>query len=110
MNIDDAHKAVDFIRDNASTYANAKAERIGLEEFRKSKKALLMNECSKEMPVNAREQYAYSHPEYIQIIEGLKEAIRVEETLKWQMTAAEMRCEVLRSAEASARVEGRVTQ
>jgi hypothetical protein len=110
MNIDDAHKAVDFIRDNASVFANAKADRIGLEEWRKSKKALLMNECPAGTPVNAREQFAYSHPEYIQIIDGLKEAVKVEETIKWQMVAAEMRCEVLRSAEASARAEGRATQ
>lgn len=109
MNIEDAHLAVNFIRDNAEKFANAKAERLGLEEFRKSKKALLMNECPSTMPVNAREQYAYSHPEYIQLIEGLKEAVRVEEKLKWQMTAAEMRCEVLRSAEASARMEVRST-
>jgi hypothetical protein len=110
MNIDDAHKAVDFIRDNAAKFADAKAARVGIEEFRKSKKALLMNECPPSTPVNAREQYAYSHPDYIQLIEGIKEAVRIEETLKWQMTAAEMRVEVLRSAEASARAEGRATQ
>lgn len=110
MNIDDAHRAVDFIRDNAAKFANAKAERIGIEEYRKSKKALLMNECSPSMAVNAREQYAYSHADYLVLIEALKEAVRVEETLKWQMTAAELRCEVLRSAEASARAEGKAVQ
>ena len=36
------YKTVDFILENAPRYAKAKAERIYLEEFRKTKKALLM--------------------------------------------------------------------
>jgi len=32
-------RALDFIRDNAQPYANAKAQRVYLENFRKSKKA-----------------------------------------------------------------------
>ena len=56
-----------FIYRQAPLYAKAKAERVRLEEFRKSKKALLMAEC--EAPaVNAREQYAYAHPDYIVLI------------------------------------------
>jgi len=35
----DPHKAVDFIIANSRKYAQAKAHRIFLEEFRKSKKA-----------------------------------------------------------------------
>ena len=38
----DPHKAIDFIYKQAPLYAKAKAERVRLEEFRKSKKALLM--------------------------------------------------------------------
>ena len=41
----DPHKAIDFIYKQAPLYAKAKAERVRLEEFRKSKKALLMAEC-----------------------------------------------------------------
>ena len=36
------YKAIDYIVANAPKYAKAKAERIYLEEFRKTKKALLM--------------------------------------------------------------------
>ena len=57
----DPNAAVDFLLANAGKYADAKAARIHIEEFRKSKKALLMGECA-EKAVNAREQYAYSHP------------------------------------------------
>lgn len=39
------NQAVDFLLKNAGLYAKAKAERVYLEEFRKSKKALLMQEA-----------------------------------------------------------------
>ena len=42
MNEIDPQKAVDYLRDNADKFAKAKAERVYLEEFRKSKKSLLM--------------------------------------------------------------------
>jgi len=105
----DPNKAVDFLLEHAEKYAKAKANRIQIEEFKKSKKALLMNQCSAET-VNAREQYAYSHSEYIQLIEGLKEAVEIEESLKWKMTAAQMRVDVWRSMESTARAEGRAVQ
>ena len=38
----DIFRSLDFIRDNAPAFAKAKAARIYLEEFRKSKKALCM--------------------------------------------------------------------
>ena len=105
----DPNKAVDFMLEHEEKYASAKANRIHIEEFRKSKKALLMNLCTAET-VNAREQFAYSHPDYIQLIEGLKHAVEVEESLRWKMTAAQMRVEIWRSLEATARAEGRATQ
>jgi hypothetical protein len=105
----DPNKAVDFLLEHAEKYAKAKANRIQIEEFRKSKKALLMNQCSAET-VNAREQYAYSHSEYIQLIEGLKEAVEIEESLKWKMTAAQMRVEIWRSMESTARLQDRATK
>ena len=41
----DPNQAVDFLLKNAGLFAKAKAQRIYLEEFRKSKKALLMQEA-----------------------------------------------------------------
>ena len=89
----DPHKAVDFILSNASKFAQAKANRVYIEGFLKSKKALLMNSCDEKSAV-AREQFAYSHPEYIELLTGLKSSIEVEETLKWQITAAQARVEI----------------
>jgi len=104
----DPQRAVDFLIEHSRQYAQAKADRVHLEHFRKSKKALLMSACP-EKAVTAREQYAYSHPDYIALLEGLREAVRVEEALRWRLTAAQLRVEVWRTQEASARAEGRAT-
>ena len=103
----DPNKAVDYIISNAGKYAQAKAQRVYLEHFRSSKKALLMAACT-EKAANAREQYAYSHPEYIALLDGLKSAVEVEETLRWQQIAAQLRVEIWRSQEASNRSQDRV--
>lgn len=105
----DPNKAIDFLLKNAEKYAQAKAQRIYLEEFRKSKKALLMNE-STEKAANAREQFAYSHPDYIGVLDGLKSAVETEEMLKWHQIAAQLRVEVWRSQEASNRGIERATR
>ena len=92
----DPNKAVDYIIANAGKYAQAKAQRVYIEHFRSSKKALLMAACT-EKAANAREQYAYSHPEYIALLDGLKSAVEVEETLRWQQIAAQLRVEIWRT-------------
>ena len=102
----DPNAAVDFLLANAGKYAKAKAERIYIEEYRKSKKAILMGECV-EKAANAREQYAYSHPEYVALLDGLKDAVEVEENLKWHQIAAQLRVEIWRSQEASNRNQER---
>lgn len=93
--------ANDYIRDNAQEYAKAKAERIYIEKFRKSKKALLVQEASGT--VQARESYAYGHPDYIQLLSGLREAVEVEEAIKWRMVAAQAKIEIWRTQEATKR-------
>lgn len=102
----DPNKAIDYIIANASKYAAAKANRVFIEEFRKSKKALLMAESSAEA-ANAREQYAYAHPDYIGLIDGFKAAVEVEETLKWELIAAQLRVDVWRTQEATNRNQER---
>ena len=103
------HDAIDYIIKHGRIFAEAKARRIFLEEFRKSKKAMLMAQSTAEA-ANAREQWAYAHPEYVQLLEGIREAVQDEEKLRWDLIAAQARVEVWRSEEASARAEGRATQ
>ncbi len=105
----DPNAAVDYILKNASKFAEAKANRVYLEEFRKSQKALLMNE-SDATTVNAREQYAYSHADYVALLEGLKEAVMIEEKLRWDLIAAQARGEIWRTQSANDRRQDRATQ
>lgn len=105
----DPDKAVQFIIDNAPVFAQAKANRIHIEAFMKTKKALLMKESTGKT-VSERETDAYADKEYRDLLEGLREAVEVEETLKWRMTAAEASIEVWRTREATNRAEGRVTR
>lgn len=99
---------LNFIRDNAPIYAKAKAERVYLEEFRKSKKAMLMKEVQAEYPsVAAQEREAYSHPEYLELLEGLREATEQEECLRWRMIAAQAKISAWQTFEATRRVEAK---
>lgn len=98
---------LDYIRDNAKKYALAKANRIYLEEFRKTKKAQLMGERPGE-PVNAQERYAYAHFGYADLLEGLRQAIEEEENLRWKLIAAQAKIEVWRSLSANQRAEAKV--
>ena len=102
----DPNAAVDYILANSGKFAAAKAQRVYLEEFRKSKKALLMSECT-DKAANAREQYAYSHADYLTLLEGLKSAIEVEEKLRWELIGAQLRVEIWRTQEASNRNQDR---
>jgi len=98
----DANQAIDFIYKNATPYAQAKATRVYLDEFRKSKKAMLMQGSSETSAV-AQEKDAYAHPEYLELLAGIRSAVEIEELLRWQMRAAELRVDVWRSEESSAR-------
>lgn len=97
-------RALDFIRDNAKKLAEAKANRVYLEQFRKSKKAILF-QMAPEKTMAEKENWAYGHDEYIEILKGLKEAVEIEEKLKFQIRAAELKIEVWRSLNANERFE-----
>ena len=105
-------EAAQTIRDKAPAYGEAKAQRVYLDEFRKSKKALLMKDAL-EMgyeAANAQEREAYADPAYQQLIKGLAAAIEKEETLKWEIEAARLDIEIFRTREATARLQDRAHQ
>ena len=97
------NRAVTFILENASKYALAKATRVQLEEFRKSKKAILASE--EEGSLGAKEMYAYAHRDYIELLMQIKDAIAVEEELRWKLEAAKLRVEVWKTEEYTKRAE-----
>jgi len=103
------YKAVEFIIENSAKYAEAKAKRIYITEFRKSKKALLFANAIGNT-IADKENYAYSHPEYIEVLDDLKKAVAVAEKLRWMLVASQARIDVYRTQEASNRNIDRSTQ
>jgi len=98
-----AHLAINFILNNAPKYAQAKATRVQLEEYRKSKKAILMS--NEEGTLGAKEMYAYAHADYVALLFQIKDAIAEEEELRWKLEAAKLRVEVWKTEEYTKRVE-----
>ena len=86
-------ECLDFLRDNAKAYAKAKSERIYLEEFRKTKKALCMQYAENNGVKTAamQERDAYADTEYSKLLDALKHAVEEEERLRWLMVAAQAR-------------------
>jgi hypothetical protein len=102
----DPYAHADFIFENAERSAKAKSARVYLQEFRKTKKAILMAHSTAKTAAD-REVYAYSHPDYLEVINCIKLAVEEEELLHWQMVAAQARIEIWRSQEASNRQQDR---
>lgn len=101
MNIDELAREIWKL---GKEYAQAKANRVYLQEFRKSKKAILFSQAP-DGTIADRENYAYSHAEYMEVLNGLKEATEKEEACKWKLVALETRVDVWRTQEASKRAE-----
>jgi hypothetical protein len=57
-----------------------------------------------------QETYAYAHPDYIEILEGIREAVELEERYRWLMTAAQTRISVWQTEQYNARLEIKATQ
>lgn len=94
-------------RSSIEEAAKAKANVVYLTEFRKSKKAILMQEAQVKglKTGQERESYAYSHKEYTDLLLGLKEAVETHESLRNRMVIAQERIGIYRTHEASKRKE-----
>lgn len=89
-------------------YSEAAANRAYISEFRKSKKAILMAEAERQnpgWPIAKQERYAYAHPEYLEMLDGLKAAIQIDVMLKHKIQVITMRFEQWRSKQATIRQE-----
>ena len=102
-------KAIQYLIDTAPLYSKAKATRMYLEEFRKSRKAQLMSQAGTEV-LGKQETYAYAHQDYIDILEGIRQAVETEEKYRWLMTAAQARISVWQTEQYNARLEIKATQ
>lgn len=100
-------KAVDYLRDNATKAAQARANRIYLEEFRKTIKAEIMRENPKES-LGSQEAMAYSHDRYRQHLLVMKDAIQQDEYMKWMLAAAQAKISAWQTENANNRALGKV--
>jgi len=98
---EDATKCLEYIVMYAPKYAEAKANRVYMHEFRKTKRAQLFLKGSGT--VAECQAYAESHDDYIQTLKSLKEATDLEEKYKWYLIAAQAKLEIYRTISANQR-------
>lgn len=96
-------KAIRYIAENAPLYAQAKANRVFIENYLRTVKARLMNEETGTL--GNKEAYAYAHADYVAQLEALKIATEEEERLKYMLSAAQARLEVWKVQEYGRRAE-----
>jgi hypothetical protein len=99
-------KALDYLRDTATDAAQARANRLYLDDFSRVLKAQIMSERLAE-PVNAQERHAYADIRYQNHLEGLKQAIFLDERFRFLREAASARVEAWRTYQANLRAEGK---
>jgi hypothetical protein len=109
VHMDEPTLAIEFIIKTAPLYAKAKSDRMFLEEYRRSKHAQLKSLAGTEV-LGKQDTFAYAHPEYVEILEGIRAAVEIEERYRWLMTAAQAKVECWRTAQYSARIEQKATQ
>ena len=104
---DDVEKALHYLAGNARKAAQARADRIYVEEFRKVLKAQIMKERAEET-LGAQERDAYSDPRYLKHLEAIRDAVRDDEYHRFMRATAEAKIEAWRSQEATRRAEGKM--
>ena len=112
MDKKDINDAVEYLYTRGAKYAEAKAHRVYLEEYRKSQKAMLMKTAmteGKAKTAAAAEVEAYADPAYVEILKGLQAAVEREEALRWGLISAQARIEVYRTQSANDRAMDKAT-
>lgn len=95
-------RALDFLRDNAEAAAKARAERIYVEEYRKTVKAQIMKEHDTKSAV-IQEREAYADPRYAVHLDAIREAVFHDEKCRFLLSAAEAKIEAWRTQSSNER-------
>jgi len=95
------------LRELAKRYSKAYATREYLEEFKRSKLAIMMKKYERVgfATAAAQEREARADQEYIDLLDGLREAVEQSEALRWELKIAEIGAEVWRTRQANIRAE-----
>lgn len=99
---DEIDKALDYLRDNAMDAAQARADRIYVEEYRKVIKAQIMKEHGDKSAV-IQEREAYVDPRYVAHLEAIKEAVLEDEGHRFLRAAADAKIEAWRTQSSNTR-------
>jgi hypothetical protein len=107
----DPQAAVDYMVAKAGEYAQAEANKVYMEEMRKTIKAEVMIEAEALGHKTAvmQEREAYASQRYKAHLKDLRTAVEERERLRWMLIAAQARIEVWRSQNASNRNIERAT-
>lgn len=109
ISADDIERALTWLVENATKAAQARANRVYLENFVRTVRAeRQVKEMLGGASAAAAEATALASSEYKSILLGLKEAVEEDERMRWLCTAAEARIEAWRSFEATRRAEGKI--
>lgn len=102
----DIDRALSYLRDNAEKDAQARAERLYMEQWLKT---VLAQEQAKinASSVSAAEMGARVSEPFIQALQAYKAAIYEDERRRFLRSAAETRIEAWRTGEATRRAEGK---
>ncbi len=96
----------------AAEYAQNKAQMEYLDHFRHSKIALLMKEAERKNPnltsAVAQEREARAHPEYLELLEGLKEATERATLSLWKLKNIHGRLSLYQTQRADRRAEMKI--
>lgn len=107
MSDDLIERRMQELRELAQKFAKAYATKEHLEEFKKSKLAILMKQAEREGHKTAagQEREARANQQYLDLLDGLKAATEESEHLRWQLKLAEIGVEVWRTRKATERAE-----
>ncbi len=107
MSEDAIERRLNELRETAASYAKAHAIKEHLEEFKKSKLAILMKQAEREGfgTSAAQEREARAHPDYLALLDGLKAATEESEALRWKLKIAEIGADVWRTQQSNRRAE-----
>ena len=96
------------LRALSKVYAEAKGKFVKLTNFRKSQLAILKIECAKENPSwsNAKcDDFARAHESYIEVLDGLQEAVEQSEAAYWELTISKEGIKLFQTERADRRAE-----
>ncbi len=103
---DEAEGAWQYLRDNATEDARKRSERLYVEAYLKSAKALIMRRVAEErfgIPVSAQEREALADPEYVKLLRAYQTAVFEDEKARFLREAEQAKLETWRTQQATER-------